>query len=184
MKTRTVVLFICILLFVSATANAFGLIGVGPRAGYYRAQDADEGRWMGGAGARIKLGSAIGIEASIDYRSEKYANGALTVRSWPVMATAMIYPLPIVYGLAGFGWYNTTFDYDQSRLLLKQVEDKTEQEVGWHFGGGVELPLGPLTSLTADIRYVFLNYDFSEVPGNEDMKANFYAITVGILVGL
>ncbi len=184
MKMRILILSICVLLSVAATADAVGFIGVGPRAGYYRAQDADEGRWMGGACGRVKLGSAIGIEGSIDYRSEKWANGALTVRSWPVMATAMIYPLPIVYGLAGFGWYNTTFDYDQSRLLLKQVEDETKQEVGWHFGGGLELPLGSLTSLTADVRYVFLDYDFSEIPGSEDMKANFYAITVGILIGL
>ncbi len=184
MKMRTIVLSVGVLLAISATAEAVGFIGVGPRAGYYRAQDADEGRWMGGACARIKLGPAIGVEASIDYRSEKWAKGALTVRSWPVMATAMIYPLPIVYGLAGFGWYNTTFDYDQSRFPLKKIQDKTDQQVGWHFGGGLELPLGPLTSLTADIRYVFLDYDFSEVPGSEDLKANFYAITVGILIGL
>jgi opacity protein-like surface antigen len=184
MKFKFVLLLVTILLAISAMANSMGLVGVGPRVGYYKAQDADEGNFMGGVAARLKLGSAFGIEGSVDYRAEKYINGALTVRSWPVMVTGIVYPLPILHAMAGFGWYNTTMDYDQSRLAFRLVEDKTQQKVGWHFGGGVDLPLGMLTTLTADIRYVFLDYDFSGVPGGEETKADFYAITVGLLFGL
>ena len=159
-------------------------IGLGPQVGYQRARDAHQGNFMGGAALRFKLSPALGVEASINYRQEKYANDALTVRSWPVMATGLIYPLPIVYGAIGFGWYNTTFDFDQSKLPFQAVEDETKQEVGWHFGGGLELPLGSNSKFTADIRYVFLDYDFKQLPGSGDLNGDFYVITAGFLFGL
>jgi len=100
------------------------------------------------------------------------------------MVTGLIYPLPIVYGAIGAGWYNTTFDYDQSKFPLQAFEDETKQEFGWHFGGGVELPVGSNFKLTADIRYVFLNYDFNEIPGSSHLDSNFYVLTAGFLFGL
>ena len=157
-------------------------ISLGPLVGYYKTQDSDEGSFIGGVALRLKLIPIIGVEASINYRQEKYANDLLTVRSWPVMITGLIYLLPIFYGAMGIGWYNTTLDYDQNRLPL--LKDDTAQSVGWHFGGGVELPLGTNFKLTGDLRYVFLNYDFKEIPGSGDMNSNFYVITVGFLFGL
>jgi opacity protein-like surface antigen len=150
----------------------------GPQVGYYKASDADKGAFMGGVAWRLKLMPALGVEASINYRQEKYGDDALTVRSWPIMLTGLIYPLPYVYGAIGAGWYSVTFDYDQDKLPF--LEDKTTQKVGWHFGGGVELPVGPKFKLTGDIRYVFLNYDFQEIPGRGDLKSNFYVIMVGL----
>jgi len=157
-------------------------IGIGPQVGYYKALDADEGNFTGGVALRLKLIPFLGVEASINYRQEKYADDLLTVRSWPVMVTGLIYPLPMIYGAMGFGWYNTTFDYDQDRLPL--LKDDTAQKVGWHFGGGVELPVGTKVKLTADIRYVFLDYDFKDIPGSADLNSNFYVITAGLLFGL
>jgi opacity protein-like surface antigen len=161
-----------------AHVNAQGF-SFGPQLGYYKAGDADQGSFMGGVAWRLKLMPALGVEASINYRQEKYGDGALTVRSWPVMVTGLIYPLPFVYGAMGAGWYSVTYDYDQSKLPM--LEDETTQKVGWHFGGGVELPVGSNFNLTGDIRYVFLNYDFKEIPGSGDLKSNFYVITVGFL---
>ena len=156
-------------------------IGIGPQVGYYKALDADEGNFTGGVALRLKLIPFLGVEASINYRQEKYADDLLTVRSWPVMVTGLIYPLPIVYGAVGAGWYNTTFHYDQNRFPL--LKDETSRKVGWHFGGGVELPLGSV-KLTGDVRYVFLNYNFKGIPGGSKLKSNFYVITVGFLFGL
>ncbi len=156
-------------------------VSLGPQVGYYKAEGAD-GNFMGGVAWRFKFTPMLGLEGSINYRQEKYANGALTVRSWPVMVTGLIYPLPIVYGAIGAGWYNTTFDYDQN--LLPNLKDETTQEFGWHFGGGVELPIGTRFKLTGDVRYVFLNYDFKEIPGSSDLKSNFYVVTIGLLFGL
>ena len=157
-------------------------ISLGPQLGYYKAQDADQGSYMGGAALRLKLMSVLGVEASINYRSEQYANGAVTVRSWPVMVTGMIYPLPVLYGAMGFGWYNLTYHYDQSKLPL--LTDETTQKVGWHFGGGLELPISSSFTLTGDIRYVFLNYNIKAIPGSGDLKSNFTVITVGFLLDL
>lgn len=159
-------------------------IGVGPQLGYYRAKDADEGNFMGGLALRLKMLPVLGVEASINYRQEKYANDAVTVRSWPLMVTGLVYPLPFVYGAMGVGWYNVTFDFDQNLIPLQNLQDETKQEFGWHFGAGAELPVGPNFKLTGDVRYVFLNYDFKQIPGIGDLDSNFYVVTVGLLFGM
>ncbi|MGE5797260.1 MAG: outer membrane protein, partial [Ignavibacteria bacterium] len=77
----------------------------------------------------------------------------------------------------GVGWYNTKIDYNT------QVDQgtKTNQEFGWHFGAGLEIPLGDPVALTGDFRYVFLDYNFEEVPGAGEINANFFIITAGLL---
>jgi len=155
-------------------------ISLGPQLGFYKAQDADNGSFIGGVTCRLKFTPVLGAEASINYRQETYGNDAVTVRSWPVMVTGLLYPLPVVYGAIGAGWYNTTFDYNQS--LLPFLADETKQEFGWHFGGGVEAPAGPNIKLIGDIRYVFLDYDFQDVPGNP--KNDFFVIMAAVLFSL
>jgi opacity protein-like surface antigen len=178
---KKVLLFMGLITLMVTQVNAQS-IGVGPQVGYYKVRDADQGNVMGGLALRVKLLPVIGVEGSINYRQEKYLDGALTVRSWPVMVTGLIYPLPFVYGAMGFGWYNTTIDYDQNKLPL--MKDETTQKIGWHFGGGLELPVTTYLLLTGDFRYVFLNYNFKAIPGSGDLKSNFTAITAGILLEL
>jgi outer membrane protein W len=137
---------------------------------------------MFGGAVRVKLIPLLGVEGAIGYRQEEFANETLTIRTWPVMVTGLIYPLPVVYGLIGAGWYNTKFDYDQSSF--PSLADETKQEFGWHFGAGAELPVGSNSKLTADLRYVFLNYDFKAIPGRGDLDSNSYVITAGFLFGL
>ena len=180
---KRTLLIVGLITLVAAQVNAQS-IGLGPQVGYYKARDADEGNFMGGAACRLKLTPVLGVEASINYRQETYADDALTVRSWPVMVTGLIYPLPMVYGAIGAGWYNTTFDYNQDKFPLWAVKDETKQEFGWHFGGGLEVPIGPNFKLAADVRYVFLDYDFEKIPGSDDLNSNFTVVTVGFLFGL
>ena len=158
-------------------------MSLGPQIGYQRAEDADEGRFMYGGAFRAKLLPALGTEASIHYRQEEYADGILTVRSWPVMVTGLVYPFPLLYGAIGFGWYNLTLDYSDTLNALG-LDDQTKQRVGWHFGGGVEVPFATGARLTGDIRYVFLDYEFEDIPGKEDLSSDFYVITVGFLFDL
>ena len=179
--------YLVLFFFLASALVGFGFaqgLGIGPQLGYQKANDAEEGKLMGGAAVRLKLTPMLGAEASINYRQEKYADDAVTVKSWPVLVTGLIYPLPILYGAAGFGWYNTTFDYDVDVPGVDVPDSETTQEVGWHFGGGVELPIGSKLTMTGDIRYVFLNYDFEEVPGSEEIDSDFFMITVGLLFGL
>lgn len=183
------------LLVLSSIASAQGLvntgIGLGPQLGYYKSGDADDGRFMVGVALRARLSPIFGLEGSINYRQESYGDNAVKVRSWPVMLTAMVYPIPIIYGALGAGWYNTTFDYDDD--LADRLEDgtidlgdETKQSFGWHLGAGLELPVGENMKLTGDIRYVFLGYEFRDFAQSallNDVNSNFYAITVGLLFG-
>jgi opacity protein-like surface antigen len=158
-------------------------IKIGPQIGLQKATDADEVFMFGGA-VRVRLLPFVGGEGSIGYRQERFANQALKVRSWPVMVTGLIYPLPIVYGAMGAGWHNTTFDYDQSQFPSQDLADETKQEFGWHFGGGLELPVGQRFKFTADFRYIFLNYDVNTIPGSGDIASDSYVFTAGFLFGL
>jgi opacity protein-like surface antigen len=173
--------FMGIIALLISQANAAS-INIGPQLGYYKAQDADNGAFIGGVTCRLKFTPVLGAEASINYRQEKYGNDAVTVRSWPIMATGLLYPIPYVYGAIGAGWYNLTFDYNQDKY--PSLIDETEQKFGWHFGVGAEAPVGQQLKLTGDIRYVFLDYQFQQVPGSATMKSDFFVITVGLLFSL
>ncbi len=161
-----------------------GGIGFGPILGIYHSNGGDAMRLTGGAALRMKLGPALGLEGSIQYREDDI--GGVSAKSWPVQVTGLIYPLPVVYGLVGVGWYHTTLTASTTApvsTLPGVSASSTQSPFGWHFGGGVELPMGG-ASLTADIRYVFLNYDWSNFPGAGGNNANFYVINVGLLFGL
>lgn len=151
----------------------------GPQAGISKSPDADA-NVIFGAALRLRLLPMLGIEGSINYRQEELAGDALTVRTWPVQVTGMLYLLPVLYGSMGAGWYMTTLDFSPDFNSL----DDTQSEFGWHFGGGLELPLGSVAKLTADLRYVFLNYNFDEFPGSSDIDNDFYMATAGLLFRL
>ena len=156
-------------------------VSLGPQLGFQKAKDADEGKLMGGLALRLKLSQSLAVEGSVNYRQENFSDQGLTVRSWPVMVTGLIYPVPVAYGTIGAGWYNTKFEFTPAGGGAGIEE--TTQEFGWHFGGGVELPLGGRTKLTGDVRYVFLNYNFDQVPGAQ-VDRDSYVATVGLLFGL
>ncbi len=168
--------FVFLLILFASLQPTFAFIGVGPRVGYYEAKEADAGRYFIGAAARIGI-LGLGAEAAIDYRSEKYDNGLLTVRSWPVTVSLIYHPLPVIYALAGAGWYHTTMDYNEKKLGYK-IKSQTSTEMGYHVGVGVELPLGFTSKIAADVRYVFLNYDLGNTAGMENKDADFYSINI------
>jgi hypothetical protein len=181
MKRTSIVIALALLAIGALPAGAQGL-HLGPQVGFYKARGADDGEFLFGAAARVSLLPSLGIEGAIQYRQEEYGDEAVKVRTWPVTVSGLLYLLPFVHGTVGAGWYNTTFDYT-SELEEMGAEDETIQEFGYHVGAGVELPWGKSTRLTGDIRYVFLDYDFSDVPGLGDTDSDFYVISVGVLFG-
>jgi len=176
MFSRFIFVLVLILLSVATVAAQSGL-EVGPQIGYYKAQDADHARGTAGVSMRYRFSSQFGIEGSINYREEVYSNGLVDVRSWPVMVTGLLYPIPDVYGAMGAGWYNSSIDYSITPIIVSETKEK----FGWHFGGGVELPLDSGTRLVADLRYVFLNYNFKNFPGSNGLNSDFYVLSAGIL---
>ncbi len=156
-------------------------VSVGPQIGFYKARDADHASGLGGLSIRAKLTDGFGIEGSINFRKERYLNGSVEVNSWPVMATGLFYLVPVVYGAVGAGWYNSNIQYNSPGIT---ITSETNQEFGWHFGGGLDLPLGSSTRLIGDIKYVFLNYNFTNYPGSSGVNSNFYVMTAGLLFTL
>jgi len=177
-------LIIIIILFgLSHTIKAQGL-GIGPVLGYQKAPDAEEGSFLGGAAVRLGLSEAFSLEGAILVRSENYLNNTIKVTNYPVMVSGLFYVLPILYGTVGAGWYNSKIEYNIDAPGFLEPEDQTHQDFGWHFGGGVEFPLRSKVNLTGDIRYVFLNYEFEDVPGSDDIQNDFFMINVGLFFEL
>ncbi|MCX6832199.1 MAG: outer membrane beta-barrel protein [candidate division Zixibacteria bacterium] len=174
-----------ILSLLPLTARSQTSVYVGPHLGIQKSQDAEDASYLVGATLRLKLMPILGVEGDIGYRQEKYGSGALTVKNWPVTVTGLLYPLPIIYGGIGGGWYNSTLDYSDA-YNQAGFDDDTATKFGWHLVVGIELPASPSFSLFGDIRYVFLDYKFKKLPGAvlDGAKANFYSINVGLLFHL
>jgi len=155
-------------------------LGIGPVLGYQKAPDAEEGSFLGGAAVRLGLNDAITLEGANLVRSEKYVHNTIKVTNYPVMVSGLFYVLPILYGTVGAGWYNSKIEYNIDVPGILEPGDQSHQDFGWHFGGGVEFPLRSKVNLTGDIRYVFLNYEFEDVPGSNDIQNDFFMINVGL----
>jgi opacity protein-like surface antigen len=99
----------------------------------------------------------------------------LHVRMWPITASLYLSPVPALYAGAGVGWYNVTFDYDDTL----PIEDETNQEFGVHLGGGLQVPLAPSAAVDLNGRYVFMREQESPlVP--ESFDPDFWATRLGL----
>ncbi len=173
---------VMLLIFLTAPLSAQSKLYLGPHLGIHKADDAENSDVLVGATGRLKISKKIGIEGAISYKSEEYFGDDVSVRIWPITVTGLIYPVPAIYGGLGVGWYNTTIDYDDAL----GIEDETTQEFGWHLEAGVELPASSNFIIFGDIKYVFLDYDLADLPevADDDVNADFYAITFGVLFRL
>lgn len=142
-------------------------IGFGPRLGYYKAQDADEGNFYYGLQTRLRFGAVLGAEGAIEYRAgQEYGfddlGYSVKTNSVPVTASLMLFaPLSesiSPYGLAGIGAYFTNYNYSDGAEDLG-FSDDSSFNLGYHLGFGVELPFNDNTAISVDYRYLFLNPD-------------------------
>ena len=167
----------------SSDAAIKNSIGIGPRVGFYKANNADEGNFYFGAQSRIRLGPNFGLEGAIEYRAGQEYNLApgqtVTTQFVPVTGSALLF-LPISeniapYGVAGLGAYYTIYDYEGAF----SNENDNEFNLGYHLGFGVELPLSSNTALNVDYRYLFLNSDTNEQDFSGEYSGN--TITAGLM---
>ena len=160
--------------------------GIGPRLGYYKATDADEGSFYGGVQARLRFGAVIGMEAAVDYRAGQeygFDQYSVQISSIPVTGSLMLFA-PVSesfspYGLAGIGAYYTKYDYEGSVGELVQ-DDESSFNMGYHLGFGAEFPFNENVALNVDYRYIFLNPDDNE-ESFEDADFNSNAFTAGLM---
>lgn len=174
------------LLLTTGLVYGQGSTSIGPQVGFYKVRDADNTNIMPGAALRVGLGG-LGVEGSVNYRRDNYDNDHVTVTSWPVMVTGLLYPVPVLYGAVGAGWYNSSIEYKYPAGYNGgpgNMSTENVQRFGWHFGGGAEIPLATTAKLVGDIRYVFLDYDFQAIPGTSGLNSDFYVITAGLLFQL
>ncbi|MBR9916814.1 porin family protein [bacterium] len=133
--------------------------GIGPKIGYYKAPDADDGTMFIGFQTRTR-GEVFGFEFAAEYRGEQsysFGGSETRIRQIPITASLLMH-VPLAsnfqpYGLAGLGAYYTFYDYDSSL----GSSDDAEFRVGYHLGFGLDLPLNESAGLNVDYRYLFLD---------------------------
>lgn len=174
-KMVILILFLLGLVFypVVSQAEGAGSFGLGFRGGWYKAQDANDGKVYGGLQARLKLFPALAIEGLVDYHPEQSFPGNRKVTSYPVLVSALFYLIPGAkvspYLLGGVGWYYSKVEDSQGSTWTN--------DFGAHVGGGVDIPLSSKIVLNADLRYYFLDFNDQKV---KDLEANGYIASVGI----
>jgi hypothetical protein len=160
-------------------AGAMDLI---PSFGLTKSTDVNAGNasGFGGLALRMPMLPFLKAEAGIGYRQDEISGGDLTVRQWPVTASAWVSPLPMFYAGGGLGWYRTTYDYS-SALPYK---DSTSLQTGIHLGGGVTVPLGPSMGLDFNGRYIFMQSDNNNVQFPTTFDPNYWSTTLGLVIRL
>jgi opacity protein-like surface antigen len=142
----------------SITQHGFG---IGSKAGFFAGDNADTPAWLIGLLGRYRVGSVLGLEASVNYIwmyhiPIKNMDEKAVLRSIPVNASFLIHlPLSkyiIPYGIAGVGMYITFQDFDDQ----SEFKDKTSTSYEFHLGAGLEVPVSQNVSLYGDWRHIFL----------------------------
>lgn len=135
--------------------------GIGPKVGFYKAPDADDGTMFIGLQSRTK-GKYVGAEFSLEYRGEQSytttGGSQLTVRQIPVTGSFLLFaPLAenfAPYGLAGLGAYYTFYDYDGGFV---NPGDDSDVKIGYHVGLGADIALSESAAFNIDYRYLYLD---------------------------
>ncbi len=154
--------------------------GFGPRLGYYKAPDAQDGTMFIGIQSRSR-GEVLGFEFAAEYRGEQEyttGGGTVSIRQIPVTASLLAY-VPLAsnfqpYGLIGLGAYYTFYDYNDGFV---QPGDDAELNLGYHLGFGLDLPLNESTGLNVDYRYLYLDGSNDNI-GDKQFSGN--VITAGL----
>lgn len=173
---RITIVGLASLLALSLVATSEAGLGIGARYSYVRNNGIEDNSGMIGAMVRLRSAMFFGLEGAIDSRNEELNDGS-ELRSTPITASVMVYPVPVIYGLAGLGFYRTTLEVSGN--------ETTDTQLGYHFGAGVEAPLIPLLKLTGDIRYQFVDYEFDDIAESlGKVEADGYAISAGLILYL
>jgi opacity protein-like surface antigen len=146
-----------------------------PSIGIAHSVDADESRTFLGLELRGSVAPMARVGLGVGYRSEDMMNGDVTMRTIPVTASLWVSPVPTLYVGGGAGMYFTTLSFGDVLALPSE----SDQQFGWHAGGGLSLPLAPRVALDLQGRYVFLQDEVS-VPSGGSFDPDFWNASAGI----
>ena len=114
-------------------------------------------RFTGGH-IRARLSPRLGLELSLDRRTESNTPLTERVRDSPLQASLLMYPWHTAFApylLGGAGWYSHRVE---ALVDNKVVSSDTSRKFGYHAGFGAELGLGRHAGIHADYRYTFLRF--------------------------
>lgn len=152
--------------------------GIGPRLGYYTAEDADDGSFYYGLQMRARMSEVVGLEGSVEYRPGTETGVEIggveqtyETKFVPVTGSLMLFiPAEGIspYALGGVGAYYTIYEADGDF-----VDDwDSEFNFGYHAGLGLEFNMSPNAALSFDYRYLFLTPDNENAPEDADYSGN------------
>ncbi|MCX7874673.1 MAG: hypothetical protein N2321_00755 [Melioribacteraceae bacterium] len=168
------------LFIVLLTVNLFAQsISLGPQIGMTKSEDSDNSKLTPNFAVRLSFLS-FGIEGSVGYKEEEFADGAIKTKTYPINLTGFINLLPIINLEAGVGWQNTKIEYFKSLSTLSSI---TKTKPSYHAGFGTEFSLGNVI-LTGDLRYVFLDLELNNISTISKIKSNYYVLLVGLMFKL
>jgi len=157
-----------LVMFVAAPCAA--QVGVGARiSGVHDETQIDPdatSQRLYGLQLRGRVSPRVGLELSIDRRSETSLDETTRVREYPVQGSLILFPLKSSfspYFLGGVGWYTHILD-DMSGE--KVIESITTRQFGYHAGFGAELRMGKHAGLHGDYRYTMLHFGDSDADVN------------------
>jgi opacity protein-like surface antigen len=117
----------------------------------------DSNTRLAGGFLRLNASRHMTLEVAMDYRSTKNASETARVRSTPIQASAIFYPLRVAvapYVLAGVGWYRNRVDALDNGDPVLTAEST---EFGYHTGVGGQVMLGRHAAFFLDYRYVWVD---------------------------
>ena len=168
MSIRKIIITMTVLslaVLLAAPAMAQTGFGIGPRIGYAKASDAEDGAFFVGADANFRfLDGLLGVRGEVGWHRDTFTvlNHDFDVDTVPLLASLTVYPFRNFvlspYAIAGAGWYFVTV----SSNFAGQNWDETDNAFGWHIGGGVELSLGEHFVINADFRYVAFEVEIGD----------------------
>ena len=100
----TVFSFLIITTSIQAQSPVADKSGIGPRIGYYKAPDAEDGTMFIGAQTRFR-GDVLGFELAAEYRGEQsytVSGGDLTVSQIPLTGSIMLF-VPVTPNFQPYG---------------------------------------------------------------------------------
>jgi opacity protein-like surface antigen len=136
----------------------------------------DDVKLFGSLAFRGNLADALKAEIGVMYRNESFMNGNLNVRQWPLTASLYVTPTPQLYLGGGVGWYNTTLDYDDDL----NIDSKTQQDFGFHVGGGIQVPVSEAMAVDLGGRYTFMDDIETELDDLANLNPDFWTTSLGL----
>ena len=147
----------------------------GGRASYFRPKGADAGTLSGGAQLRGHVTSVVALEASADYRQNRFEGTIVDV--YPAQLSLLLYLAPqwpvSPYALGGVGWYFTRIRSNNSTI----------NRYGPHAGGGLEIALARHWSIDGSYRYLWtqsLTAPTTASPAGKNFSDNGFMLTAAL----